>query len=249
MSFIVSKNKLVIKGTLVDLMINSEGIPEMNVSMNSLKSKSYEDGKNARLYDVTFYYNVSGGGIGNSLGLLKIWSDGNQITDIRITTDRTSQCRFSFVTNKINDSNNNLQSNTEMPTDNIVNDNLNIEIGKYYQGGTIFYIDDTGKHGLLCSKILSSEVGNNFEEAKSLCDNYISVNFKDWYLPSLDELKLLYSQKKSVKFLKSNVHDVVSSSTKYQLWDGGNWALDFNDGGVYGVNPKSSFGVIAIRKF
>ncbi|RZJ55994.1 MAG: hypothetical protein EOO44_01210 [Flavobacterium sp.] len=135
MKFIVTKNKMVIKGTLVDLMINSEGIPEMNVSINSLKNKSYEDGKNTSLYDVTFYYNVSGGGIGNTLSLLKIWNDGNQITDIRITTYRTSECRFSFITNKTNGSNNStsipnniIDDNNVMSTKNAVNnadDNLN----------------------------------------------------------------------------------------------------------------------------
>lgn len=252
MRFVITDKKMVIKGRLIDLMINSEGIPEMNVSINSLKNKSFEDGKNARLYDVTFYYNVSGGAIGSTQGLLKMWSDGNQITEMRITSERTSQCRFSFVTDKISDSNKNISNNSEKIIQTNISmstDNINIAIGKYYEGGTVFYIDNTGKHGLLCSKIISGQEGNNFEEAKKLCDNYISVSFKDWYLPSIDELKLLYSQKKSINFLKSNVYELISSSTKYQLWDGGNWALNFNDGGVYGINPKSSYGVIAIRKF
>jgi uncharacterized FlaG/YvyC family protein len=190
-----------------------------------------------------------------------------QVTENRITHNEytTSESSYSTSNNYDDNSNETQSSNVESDStyredvndmssniksaDDNVKDNLNIKIGKHYEGGLVFYIDNTGEHGLVCSKILSGQEGNNFEEAKNLCDNYISVNFKDWYLPSIDELKLLYSQKNSIKFLKSDIYELVSSSTKYQLWDGGNWALDFNDGGVYGVNPKSSFGVIAIRKF
>jgi hypothetical protein len=136
------------------------------------------------------------------------------------------------------------ENNIEISTDNI-----SITKGKYYEGGTIFYIDDTGKHGLLCSKNLSGQQGNNYEEAENLCNNYISGNFKDWYLPSIDELMLLYSQKKSINFLKSDVYSFYSSSTEYKLWNGGNWILDFNDGHVYGVNPLNTYSVIAVRKF
>jgi len=223
MKFIVTKNKITIKGTLVDLMINSEGIPEMNVSINSLKNKSYEDGKNASLYDVTFYYNVSGGGIGNTLGLLKIWNDGSQITDMRITTDRTSECRFSFIINKMNDSNNTVSNNSnniirtniQMPSDKNLDDDSKIEIGKQYQGGTIIYLDNTKEHGIICSDVIITDRVNSLDISKQKSIDYVN-NGKNWRLPSKSDFKLIANQKNSID-LKGETFWTSNEDSKFGL--------------------------------
>lgn len=106
-----------------------------------------------------------------------------------------------------------------------------IKIGNAYHGGIIFYIDNTGKHGLVVSKTdlvtsgsstqISWNNGKNIvtgatatavgtgasntqkivdaqgatgEYAALLCYNYKKGEYKDWYLPSKNELDLLYQQ-------------------------------------------------------
>ncbi len=105
----------------------------------------------------------------------------------------------------------------------IENQNNNIEIGDFHEGGVVFYIDSFG-HGLICSiyndgnhkswgpatdtGATGTEIGtgagntqiivNNqyiFENSAAyICDNLDYFGFNDWYLPSKDELFLMYQQ-------------------------------------------------------
>jgi hypothetical protein len=98
-----------------------------------------------------------------------------------------------------------------------------IGIGKEYQGGTIFFVDNTGQHGMVVTKLnpgfitqgwgcyyadmpeTSAAVGAGKSNTAfivahcsepdiyaRLCDNLIAGGFSDWYLPSKDELQLIY---------------------------------------------------------
>lgn len=106
-----------------------------------------------------------------------------------------------------------------------------LKIGDTYHGGIIFYIDNTGKHGLIVSKTdlvtsgsstqiswnngknivtgaIGTAVGTGASNTKKivdaqgatgdyaalLCYNYKKGEYKDWYLPSKNELDLLYQQ-------------------------------------------------------
>ena len=89
-------------------------------------------------------------------------------------------------------------------------------VGQEYQGGKIFYVDQTGKHGLIalpfdlatapwgCQGTLLSTASNvgtgasNTEvialacgasSAASICYDLDTLGYDDWYLPSLQELK------------------------------------------------------------
>lgn len=93
-----------------------------------------------------------------------------------------------------------------------------IELGAFYQGGIIFYLDESGEHGLICSlqdqsasavwcddvTILSGADGvalgtgsQNTQDiiagcpgsnAALICSNYSSGEYDDWFLPSLEEI-------------------------------------------------------------
>ena len=98
-----------------------------------------------------------------------------------------------------------------------------IGLGKIFEGGIIFYIDETKKHGLIMAQgdvtpnkiswsekagayynhvldgrkntdIIVKKVGDGNYPAK-LCYDFEYGVFKDWYLPSQDELDLMWEYK------------------------------------------------------
>ena len=74
--------------------------------------------------------------------------------------------------------------NTKLP-------NSQFSIGQSYLGGIIFYLDNTGQHGLITTKndISSS---SKWQDAIKLCERYQGGG---WHLPTIYELDLLYDQK------------------------------------------------------
>ena len=104
----------------------------------------------------------------------------------------------------------------------------NIQIGNFHEGGVVFYVDDTGEHGLVCAskdliqpmrwgyndvllnnteQIIGSGLANtlaitaaypDIDTAAKLCLNFEDDEYADWYLPSLDELNLIYTNKNKI---------------------------------------------------
>jgi hypothetical protein len=99
-------------------------------------------------------------------------------------------------------------------------------LGKSYAGGEVFYVDATGKHGLVVSGTLPwNEWGEDIEtkatstsdgysntltilevyknskivSAAKLANDYRGGGFTDWYLPAKDEMQTLYDYTFGIK--------------------------------------------------
>jgi hypothetical protein len=97
--------------------------------------------------------------------------------------------------------------------------------------------------GYFNSENLVADQGVIGAYAALLCRNYRGGNFSDWFLPSIDQLMLLYDKKQIVKNMKSERY---WSSTG----NGGNATfLDFANKYRYVGYPNERYRVRAIREF
>jgi len=151
---------------------------------------------------------------------------------------------------------------------------FSIYIGSSYGGGIIFYIDGTGQHGLIAAAYdqgsltpwgcygtsigsTSAAIGtgpanttaivngcSDANIAARICDDLVLNGYGDWFLPSKDDLNLLYIR-----------NSVVGGFTNKYYWSsseaGGSaaWYQYFNDG-YQDINGKSmEKNVRAVRAF
>jgi len=122
-----------------------------------------------------------------------------------------------------------------------------LELGMEYQGGKIFYLDKTGKHGLIAApKDISVLVrwgcankvipGTNFTfigaglrnterivefcanepTAASFCADLKVNGYEDWFLPSKDELLLMYENRDYIGNMRNGVWEPYWSSSQYE---------------------------------
>ena len=148
-----------------------------------------------------------------------------------------------------------------------------ITIGSNFAGGIVFYIDSTGQHGLVCAPSdqgnfqwgcygtgisgTSTAFGTGMANtlaivngcsqrpiAASVCNDLVLNGYNDWYLPSRDELSLMYQNLWTQSL--GNFYDVYWSSS--QGFPGGAAALDFRDG-LHGYGGSQPFVVRAVRAF
>jgi|GEM_PF-481751 len=129
-----------------------------------------------------------------------------------------------------------------------------MKIGQEHGGGIIFYVDATGKHGLIASK--SDLPGNSaatdeklkglyfWSEAKIACAAFAIGDYSNWRMPNRDELKKLQLAKSMVGgFTRSGYW---SSSAK----DGGSaWIRDFGSGKEGNGKKSTAYRVRPILSF
>ncbi|MBD0830898.1 hypothetical protein [Aestuariibaculum sediminum] len=156
------------------------------------------------------------------------------------------------------------------------NTEIVLMLGDNYQGGIIFYLDNTEKHGLIAAKTDQSTTdpwwngsfikteatsnsdgssntnmiiqaqGDNGAYAAKLCKDYSGGGFNDWFLPSKDQLNILYEHKALVGGFSNQIY---WTSSEYDL--GSAWVQDFETGEQHLDNTSDSAGVRtrAIRAF
>ncbi len=88
-------------------------------------------------------------------------------------------------------------------------------VGDAYQGGIVFFLDESSAHGLIASpEDLSGEA--DWEEAMQFCKACREGGYADWRLPDEVELDLLYRQK-----------EVVGGFERFSYWSATEYAEHF----------------------
>lgn len=120
---------------------------------------------------------------------------------------------------------------------------LSLKIGDIGPGGgLVFYIE--GTRAWECSEVLGS---SNWEGAKTLCSEYRGGGYSDWYLPSKDELNLVYINLRRTGKISGNDGYWSSSEGNYNSA----WSQRFSDGhqNIYYDGKGNARSVRAVRAF
>ncbi|MCH7414939.1 DUF1566 domain-containing protein [Belliella sp. R4-6] len=153
-----------------------------------------------------------------------------------------------------------------------------IQLGMEYQGGKVFYLDKSGKHGLIAAPedfsvlapwgcINRVAPGANFTHfgvgknntnvileycdgfnAARLCSELSVGGFEDWYLPSKDELEIMFQNRGHIGNMRNGVYEPYWSSSQYEPTLQA-FILDFGNGLSFPQDKANLYWVRAIRSF
>ena len=150
-----------------------------------------------------------------------------------------------------------------------------LTVGMSYQGGIIAYIDATGEHGLIAApndqsagiqwcngnnivigtstvigtgksnttKIVQKQGSGNY--AAKLCDDLVLNGYSDWYLPSKDELNILYQNRNLIGGFNTSSYYWSSS----ELNGSYAWCQGFSNGSQTNYYKYNTYRVRAVRAF
>ena len=128
-----------------------------------------------------------------------------------------------------------------------------VQIGQHYAGGIVFYVDESGQHGLVAA---SSDISGmyNWRNAKKACTAYnVTIGdqtYDDWFLPSKDELNELYKNKDAVGGFANHYSSIPAIYWSSSERDTDRiWFQDFTDGGQFYINKFFFRRVRAVRAF
>lgn len=124
---------------------------------------------------------------------------------------------------------NNNQQNQENGSGNSGQQGGQFAIGDEHEGGIIFFIDDSGAHGLIASDT-DIRGTRSWDESMTACRNYKKNNHNDWFLPNRDQLAELYLRRSVVGGWAPK--SAYWSSTKSDI-QGCAWLQYFSTGSQY----------------
>jgi len=107
----------------------------------------------------------------------------------------------------------------------------NFAVGDEYAGGIIFYIDNSGQHGLVASEA-DIRGTRTWDEVMTACRNYKKNGYSDWFLPNRDQLAELYLRRDVVGGWAPNNAYAFWSSTQSDI-PGCAWLQYFTTGSQY----------------
>ena len=125
--------------------------------------------------------------------------------------------------------------NMDIPVD-------SLEIGDDYAGGIVFYLDGNGG-GKVCAKS-HTESSGEWDEAINFATDLVDSGFDDWYLPTRNELELVYNQ---IADLGNFQPSYYWSSSEYDYSTA--WNVNFNDGYTNYSDKTNPYRVRVIRAF
>lgn len=122
-------------------------------------------------------------------------------------------------------------------------------LGTLYKGGRIFYVNTEDGTGLVSAlRDQKDGAGVSWDEAKDIAATYSTDEYSDWYLPSKEELNLMYMNLK--KNHEGNFADnVYWSSTVGNKRSTVAWRQGFTNGYQYENYTYLKYNVRAIRSF
>ena len=125
--------------------------------------------------------------------------------------------------------------NMDIPVD-------SLEIGDDYAGGIVFYLDGNGG-GKVCAKSHTESAGE-WDEAINFATDLVDSGFDDWYLPTKNELELVYNQ-------IGNFGNFQPSYYWSSSENGGDyaWYVSFSDGPAGNSYKDGALRVRVIRAF
>ena len=147
-----------------------------------------------------------------------------------------------------------------------------VQIGDYYEGGIVFWIDGTG-HGLIAPQqdqstsvqwgcygtsipgatsltdgnTNTTAIYNNCATrpiAASTCYDLVLNGYNDWFLPAKDQLNYLYQQRALVGGFTNSYY---WSSSEYNAYDA--WKQYFTNGNQFNNDKNFTFYVRCVRSF
>ena len=111
-------------------------------------------------------------------------------------------------------------------------------------GGIVFQISEDGTNGYEVSEVLG-EVP--WENAKEICEKYDGGGYLDWFLPSIEELNLVYQNLVRSRKISDTTLHWTSDRRYYSTYMFA--CLDFSNGERDYYNESSYNSVRAIRAF
>lgn len=153
-----------------------------------------------------------------------------------------------------------------------------LQIGMNYAGGIVFYIDETGQHGLVCAPfdqspriwgcygtVMGTSIAintgaantnaivascNEEDCAAKLCDELTLNTYNDWFLPSKDELNLMYVNLHTQGLGGFTLNCYYWSSSEFAGNETyGAWYQYFNNGEQNSSDKYMASWVRAVRNF